>query len=156
MLPGMRGLQLAIDVATGRRNEASRVWVETDRGYRQACAQMAQLDSYALETESKWAVAAQVRAAPEIVHHYYQFMGRLEQAIDLQGGVVADLLRQSTAARQVLLEAELRLVSLTRLLEKRQSEARRRHAGQEQRHSDELAAQQHRRMLAARQTQEPG
>lgn len=140
---------LAIDLATRQRNAADKVLVQI----RQTCAsaqdQMGQLESYAADTESKWAVSAQLVVASEIVRHYYQFMGRLQHAITLQRQTVADLEQEFWAARKVLLDAEIRIASLNQLLKKKQSSLLKLQASLEQKQQDEFAALQHRRLRAA-------
>lgn len=143
-MSALKSVLLAIDVATRQREDAGKVLLQIQRGYRGAQDQMEQLESYSADTESKWAVAAQVRATPEIVHHYYQFMDRLQQAIALQRHAVAGLDREFLAARKLLLAAETRIASLNRLLETKRSGLLRLQAGREQKQLDEFAALRHR------------
>ena len=147
-MPQLRGLLLAVDLATRRRDEAMAGLLRVQRGHLGAQDQLGQLVSYAAETESKWAVGSRASIQPEIVQHYDQFMGRLEQAALLQQAVVDDHGRAAAAARQVLLEAEIRVAGLKRLLEKRRSSLARVQAGREQKHMDELSALQFRRLHA--------
>ena len=93
----------------------------------------------------RWSVSAQSSVAPQIVSHYYQFIERLDQTIGMQQGVIADLDRQYHLAKQVLVDAELRVAGLNRLLEKRRSALALAAARRDQKSSDELAAQQLRR-----------
>ena len=59
---------------------------------------------------------------PEVMYHHYQFIGKLEHAIGLQSGVVQDQARRVEQARQALLQAELRLTSLRKVVERKQHE----------------------------------
>jgi len=147
-MPQLRGLLLAFDLATRRRDEAIAALLRVQRGQLGAQDQMAQLESYAAETELKWAVGSRTSVQPEIVQHYDQFMGRLQQAAMMQRAVVDDHGRASDVARQVLLEAEVRVAGLKRLLEKRRFALARVQAGREQKHMDELSALQFRRLHA--------
>ena len=147
-MPQLRGLLLAVDLASRRRDEASAALLQVQRGYFGAQNQMGQLQSYAAETESNWAVGSRASAQPEIVRHYDQFMDRLQEAVVMQGAVVDDHLRAIASAKQVLLDAELRVAGLKRLLEKRRSSMARVQAGREQKLMDELSAQQFLRMQA--------
>jgi flagellar FliJ protein len=153
-MSAIRSVVLAIDMATRRRDDASRALMEIQRSCRSAQDQMDQLESYAADTDSKWAVAAQVRATPEVVHHYYQFMARLQQAIDLQRRAIDKLDLEFMAAKRLLLDAEIRIASLQQLLNKKQSGINRLHAAREQKHLDEFAAMQHRRLSVAVDTLE--
>ena len=144
-MSALKVVLLAISVATRRRDEAGKVLARIRHTYDIARSQMGQLESYAADTESKWAVSAQVVAAAESVRNYYQFMGRLQHATRLQGRVVADLHTELVGAARVLLEAEIRIASLDRLLEGKQSVMRKQQAAREQKQQDEFAALQHRR-----------
>lgn len=144
-MSALRGLSLAIELATRQREEALAALVQAHRALQGAQGQMGQLDSYAAETESHWAPGARNQIGPEIVHHYDQFMVRLQQAVDLQRAVVADQDASLAAARQRVMQAEVRIAGLKRLLEKRQAAQARAGALQEQKQLDELAALQFRR-----------
>lgn len=153
-MTGFSTLIVAVSVARRRRDDSGQALAQVLRRQENAQAQMEQLRSYATETETRWSVSAQSSVAPQIVGHYYQFMERLEQTITLQQGVIADLGRQYQSARQVLIEAEVRVAGLNRLLEKRQSALALVDARREQKSSDEHAAQQLRRSTTERETRE--
>ena len=144
-MTGISSLVVAVDVARRRRDDAGLVLAQVLRRQESAQGQFEQLRSYATETEMRWSVSAQSSVAPQIVSHYYQFIERLEQTIGLQQGVIADLDRQYQLAKQVLVDAELRVAGLNRLLEKRRSTLALAAARRDQKSSDELAAQQLRR-----------
>ncbi len=147
----LSGLQVAIDLATRQRDDAGQALAQVVRRFDHAQLQMEQLRSYAADTSSRWSVAAQASATPQIVGHYYQFMERLDQTIAMQEGAIAEVQRQREAARKVLLEAEVRMAGLNRLLDKRRVELARAQEQREQRQSDELAAQMHRRVALTRE-----
>lgn len=153
-MTAISGLLTAIDLAKRQRDDAGLAMARVARRCEQALAQMEQLQSYAADTAARWSVTSQASASPQIVGHYYQFMDRLQQTIELQQGAIVDVQRQREAARQVLLEAEVRVAGLGRLLQKRQSELARVQSQREQRQSDELAAQMHRRRVLASENRE--
>ena len=153
-MSALKSVLLAIDVAIRQRDDAGMVLAQIQRNWQSAQDQIGQLESYAADTESKWAVSARVRATPEIMRHYYQFMDRLQQAITLQRDVLAGLEREFSAARKLLLGAEIRVASLNQLLGKKQSGIQKLQAGREQKHQDEFAAMQHRRLRAGFDTLE--
>ena len=134
------GLTVAVELAERKRDEAGQALAQMRRRHDSAAQQMEQLESYAVDTQGRWSVAAQARTTPQIVGHYYQFMARLEQTIALQQGVMADVQRQCQVARQVLLDCEVYLAGLQRVLKKRRLEQDRSAARQEQRQTDEFAA----------------
>jgi flagellar protein FliJ len=150
----INGLMTAIELATRQRDDAGLAMAQVVRRYEQARAQMEQLQSYAADTAARWSVTSQASATPQIVGHYYQFMDRLEQTIEMQHGAMVDVQHQRESARQVLMEAEVRLAGLGRLLHKRQSELARAQSQRDQRQLDELAAQMHRRRVLADENRE--
>ena len=147
-MSALKSILLAIDVATRQRDEVGKLLAQIQRNWHGAQDQIEQLESYAADTESKWAVSSQVRATPEVMQHYYQFMERLQQAIGLQRHVVSGVEQELTAAKKLLLGADIRLASLNQLMEKRQTGIQRIQAGRDQKQLDEFAALQHRRLRA--------
>ena len=147
-MPHLKGVLIAIELATRQRDVASAALLLVQRGYFAARNQMGQLESYASETESNGALGSRPVAQPEIVRHYDQFMNRLQQAVDMQRAVVGDHLAAIAVAKQTLLEAEIRVASLERLLAKRRTSIARLQDGREQRQLDELSSVQFRRLHA--------
>jgi flagellar FliJ protein len=135
-------LQLAIDLASSKREQAQADLqkVRATLGY--ANSQMGQLEQYAVETEQRWTRNAQVSTTVELLHHHYQFMERLQQAISLQTNVIAGASRNVQAAEQRMLQAELRLASLKVVLAKRLAEMDMLRQRQEQKLTDDFAMMQ--------------
>lgn len=135
-------LQLAIDLAMLKRDHAMTELMK----HRQTCAfaqdQMDQLLQYATETEMRWTQGAQRSTTPELLHHHYQFMGRLQQAVDLQQGVLTGYMDKLEFAENALLQAEFRLAALKKLMVKKQDEATRQYMRRDQKQMDEFAAMQ--------------
>lgn len=144
-MPAIRQLLLAIEVATRQRDDASQNTSRAQHAWARGHEQMEQLESYATQTESRWGVANQSVASAETVRNYYQFMERLRQAIVLQREALDALQAELEASRQLLLQAEVRMAALERLLEKKRSDAQRLLTAQEQKQLDEFASMQHRR-----------
>ena len=141
-MPDFRSLLLAIDLAAVKRDQAMAQLQEMQRAHAFAEEQMRQLQQYAQETDQRWIQGAQRITTPELLHHQYQFMGRLTQAIGLQEGALVSTQRRVDAAKQGVLQAELRLASLKQVLAQRQAALSQRQARQEQKQMDEFAAQQ--------------
>lgn len=154
-MPQLKGLRLAIDLAKRKRDDAGAVLLQARQEHSIARAQMEQLESYALETEARWALGSRTTANPEIMGHYGQFTERLRQAVDMQGSVVAEHERAIEAARHKLVEEDIRLAGLQRLLDKRRTALAHALAGREQKQLDELAALQFRRLHPGTQLLEP-
>ena len=138
----LKSVALAIDLATAKRDQAGRVLAQLNRAHLFAQDQMAQLEVYAAETDTKWTTAAQVSATPELMRHHYQFMGRLYQAIELQKGVLESSSLKVNTAKQQLLEADFRLASLKLVLDKKKADLSQLQSRREQKQMDEFAAMQ--------------
>ena len=136
-------LSVAVEMATRQRDEARRVLQHAQGAQRAAQDQLQVLQGYAQETESRWGMRAQATVAPEVMFHHYHFMGRLDHAAGLQSGVVDDHAQRVALAQQQLRDAEVRLASLRKLLEKRQMEALQAQARRDQKMTDERAALRH-------------
>ena len=137
-------LSVALEMATRQRDEARRVLQHAQGAQRAAQDQLQVLQGYAQETENRWGMRAQATVAPEVMFHHYHFMGRLDHAAGLQSGVVDDHAQRVALAQQQLRDAEVRLASLRKLLEKRQMEALQAQARRDQKMTDERAALRHR------------
>lgn len=144
------GLVVAIDLATRRRDAAGQALAQMLQRHAHAVQQLEQLQSYADDTQCRWSVPARVSTTPQIVGHYYQFMVQLDHTVSLQTAVIADVQRQCQVARQGLLDAEVMLAGLQRLLDKRRHEQLRRVAHREQQQTDEFASRRHTVVLARR------
>jgi flagellar FliJ protein len=137
-------LSVAVEMATRQRDEARRMLQHAQGAQRAAQDQLQVLRGYAQETEGRWGMRAQATVAPEVMFHHYHFMGKLDHAAGLQSGVVDDQAQRVALAQQQLREAEVRLASLRKLLEKRQMEALQAQARRDQKMTDERAALRHR------------
>jgi flagellar FliJ protein len=144
----LRSVLLAIEHATLRRDEFAKAAARVERSLGFARDQMAQLEGYAVDTDGRWTGSATRTLSVELVRHHYQFMNRLQQAIGLQSGVVANVGLQLEQAKTNLLQAEFRLSGLKQILKARQAAVQLDKRRREQRHTDEFAALQHARNRA--------
>jgi flagellar FliJ protein len=142
-------LQLAIDLAAAKRDQALADLQKLRKAHAFANSQMAQLEQYAVETEQRWTRNAQISTTPALLHHHYQFMARLQQAISMQTTVIAGSSRTVQLAEQRMLQAELRLASLKLVFTHRLAEVDKLKARQEQKLTDEFAAMQTLRQRSA-------
>lgn len=132
---------VAVELAE-RRRDAARQALANVQGARQAAqAQLGQLTGYAAETQDRWGLKAGAAVQPEVMHHHYHFMGRLDHAIELQTRALSGQDQRVAQARQALLQAELRLASLRKVLELRKAELALQQQRREQKQTDERAAQ---------------
>jgi flagellar FliJ protein len=132
-------LQLLLEKERRKRDEAQAV-------VRAACAnveaQKAQGDSlaqYRGEYCAKWSAKFQQGSSMEILRAYHGFMARLDQAITQQQAVVAHAQRGVDAARERLVEREIRLAVVERLIERRREQMARIQDRREQKNLDEMA-----------------
>lgn len=153
-MSALNSVALAIEVATRARDQADQAWVQARRAVSQAQAQLDQLESYAADTEARWATAAAATVSAELMSHHQHFMVRLRHAIGLQGGVILDLERHAETARQRRVQQEIRVKALQQLLDQKRAALAQRQARLEQKQMDELAVLGHARRggLASRLT----
>jgi len=143
-MSSLNALAVAVEAASRKRDEARRALQDTHAAQQAAQAQLEQLEGYARETEARWGVKADTAMKPEVMYHHYQFMNRLGHAAGIQTGVVGDHAHRVEAARQALLQAELRLASLRKVVDKRRQELELAQMRREQKQTDERAALQYR------------
>lgn len=143
-MSSLSSLAVAVDVATRQRDNARRALQSVLAAREAASAQLEQLQDYARETEARWGMRADAQMKPEVMYHHYQFMGRLGHAAGLQTTVVGDHEDRVAMARQALLQAELRLASLSKVVQKRQSDIELKNARRDQKQTDERASLQYR------------
>ena len=135
------GLLLAISLAERKRDEVIRALAQSQQNVQAAMGQLDQLRSYAGDTDHRWVSTGSVGLSVELIKHHYQFSGRLQQAISMQDGVIANLQRHVEGVKQQLQLAESRLSGLNSVLKKRRAEAERVAQRRDQAQMDEMAAQ---------------
>ncbi|WP_313316154.1 flagellar export protein FliJ [Pulveribacter sp.] len=139
-MSSLQAFTVAVELAE-RRRDAARQALRDVQGAREAAqAQLEQLSGYAQETQNRWGASEGRTLQPEVMAHHYHFMGRLDHAIGLQSGVVGSQDVRVAGARQVLLQAELRLASLRKVLERRRADQALAEQRREQKQTDERAA----------------
>ena len=106
-MSSLNALNVAIEAAERKRDAARTAMQERQRAQQAAQAQMDQLQGYVLEMQARWGAQEGLAVQPEVMHHQYQFMERLQHAIGLQTRVVADQDIRLETSRQALLAAEL-------------------------------------------------
>ncbi len=138
------GLQVAMEHATRLRDAAVQRLAQARLARQRAQQQMDQLTGYSGETEQRWLIRGQLGIAPEVMFHHRQFMSRLDQTIELQKTQMARHDQLVQDAERELTQAELRLVSLRQVVQRRQHDAALALQRREQKEVDELAASRHR------------
>lgn len=148
-MSAVKSLALAIEVARRQRDQADQALMQARRAVQFAQGQLDQLQSYAADTEARWATATAVNVSAELMQHHQHFMQRLRHAIGLQDGVMADLQRQVETARQRRVQEEVRLAAFEQLMKKKLSAQAQLEARREQKQMDELAGLKYARAAAA-------
>lgn len=144
MASALNALAVAVEVASRKRDHARQVLQDTLAAQQAARAQLDQLEDYAQENQARWGMKADTAIKPEVMFHHYQFMERLGHAASVQASVVADHAARVEAARRSLLEAELRLASLRKVVDKRRQELALADMRRDQKQTDERAALRYR------------
>jgi flagellar FliJ protein len=114
-----------------------------------ALAQASQLVDYRREYEQRWGMRFSTAGHIELVQSYHGFITRLTQAVEHQQRVAAHASGQVDRAGAALVEAEMRVASVRKLIERRVQEVQRAGERREQRQLDELAARAAWNRLAA-------
>jgi len=153
-MSSLNALMIAIDAAGRKRDAARQAVQERQRALQAGQAQMDQLQGYVQEMHGRWGTQEGQAVQPEVMHHQYQFMERLQHAIGLQTKVLADLEIRLEAARQALMAAELRVSSLNKVVEVRKRDMALAQMRREQKETDDRAAIQFFRRSFGLQLQE--
>lgn len=144
-----RGLQVAMEAAQRQRDIAMQRLAQKRQARQLGQQQLDQLTGYATETEQRSMLRGQIGTSPEVIQHHLQFMARLEQTIELQKSQMATLDEASQEAERQLLVAELRLVSLRQVVQRRERDAAQSQLRREQKEVDEMAASRYRLLTQA-------
>lgn len=144
------GLAVAVAHARRQRDAALAVLSQARAQQNGAQGQLDQLQMYASETETRWASQARIAASPELMHHHYQFMGRLYQALEMQRAVIGQHVQRVEGCMGAVRATELRLCSLQKVVQKQAADTARLVARREQKEVDEFAARQTQRLALSR------
>ena len=97
------------------------------------------LGGYRVEYCQKWSAQFQQAATIEILRSYHGFLSRLDQAIAQQQSVVEHAQRMVEAHRQRLVEREIRVATVERLIQRREATLAKAADRRDQKNLDELA-----------------
>jgi flagellar FliJ protein len=97
------------------------------------------LTGYRSEYCQKWSAQFQQAASIEILRSYQGFLSRLDQAISQQQSVLEHAHRMVEAQRQRLVEREIRVKTVQRLIERREAMLAKVADRRDQKNLDELA-----------------
>jgi flagellar FliJ protein len=109
------------------------------RQHQSAIEQAAHLQQYRDDHSRRWQHRFGQQGAIEIVHCYQGFTERLNQAVSYQDHMVEHAQARVEHCKTLLLEQEMRVASVRKLIERRQGEARLAQDRREQKAADEFA-----------------
>lgn len=146
-MSNLRPLEMAADLARRQRDEVARMVAQRQAQRQSAVQQMQQLQAYVTETESKWIERGKASDAA-VMHHHYQFLDKLQHAIQFQERVIQTHDGQILQAQKALVEAEHKLQRFQHVLDARKAVIVSQQMRQEQKQMDEMASQMASRMAA--------
>lgn len=140
-------LDPVIELAERRRDDALAECARQQQAQRQAQEQMDQLSTYADEANRRFAERGAVGVSVTLLMSHRQFMAKLEHAMEFQQGVLADHAQRVGAAQAAVVDAERELASLRKYAARQLEAWHQRLQRREQKHTDEMAQNIHRRRL---------
>jgi len=140
MSAALHTLQVLLEQAEAERDQAQRALAEMLARARAAQTQADSLLQYRTEYEQRWGTEFANGGSVQILQCYQNFSGRLEEAITSQGQRAQQADQRVDGARARLAALEMRVASVTKLIERRRAEIERIAARQEQKFGDELSA----------------
>jgi flagellar FliJ protein len=133
-------LQMLLERECKRRDEVQSILRAAHANLDAQQQQADGLKTYRSEYCAKWSANFQQAAQMEILRSYHGFLARLDQAITQQANVIGHAQRAVDAAKQRLLEKEIRVKTVERLIERRKALLARVVDRREQKNLDEMAA----------------
>lgn len=144
-MSSINSLELAVSVAQRLRDQARQDLNQAQQALMFEQGQFVQLQGYSDETEARWITQSRTVASPELMRHYYQFMDKLQQAVQMQRDIVQDAERRVGLRQEALLQAEFTVSARESLLQQARVDQRVRAERHEQKQQDDMAAVQHQR-----------
>ncbi len=133
-------LSILLERAESERDEGAKLLREAQARAAQARAQHGDLAQYRNDYQQRWGQQFAQSGTMDIVVCYQNFGGRLDQAITSQTQVATYAEQRLEQARANLQALEMRVASITKLMDRRRMENTRAGQRQEQKATDEQAA----------------
>ena len=135
----LQTLQLLLEKEQGLRDEAQAALRAAVRQAEGAQAQLDGLVGYRTEYHQRWSTQFARGAAMDIVRCYHGFIARLDQAVAQQQGSVRMAQAGVESARKRLVEREIRVATVERLMQRRRELLARMADRRETKNLDEMA-----------------
>ena len=145
----LQPLMALLNQTESERDNAFAFHQRARSAHQAAVAQAEQLVAYRREYEQRWGERFSSAGHIELVQSYHGFMTRLTQAVEHQQRVAEQASTQLDRAGAALVEQEMRVASVRKLIERRVTELQSHNERREQRQLDELAARAAWNRLAA-------
>lgn len=138
--PALQPLAALLERAVAERDEATaRLYLLLENG-RRLQSQQHQLHAYRSEYQARWCGQFRQSAPVQVVHSYQAFVTRLDHALQQLQAQLDDANAQAEGARELLLQCEMRVAAVRKLLERRLSDHGRGVLLREQKQTDEFAS----------------
>lgn len=137
--PDTQALSALLEREEADRDAAALALRQAEDHLARVRAQAEQLGQYRLEYIERWQAHFKGHAAIEIVLCYRSFMQRLDQAVTQQQALSERAQSAAGRSRQLLVEAEMRVAAVRKLISRRVEEHRRAVDRREQKQTDEAA-----------------
>ncbi len=138
-LPDPRALQTLLEREQHVRDNAALALQQAQTQQLQAQGQVDQLVQYRADYVDRWSLRLSQTATIEILQCYRSFMQRLDQALAQQRGLFDRAQATTAACRAALLDAEMRVAAVQKLLERRANDQRLVVQRRDQKQADEAA-----------------
>ncbi|NML14862.1 flagellar export protein FliJ [Azohydromonas caseinilytica] len=136
----LRSLHTLLELEERRRDQALAHLRQVQSRLQQAQAQAEQLDQYRGDYQQRWSAQFSTAGTDMATLQCYQSFGdRLEQAVTQQEHIRNLAQTQFDRARQALLAQETRVAAVSKLIARRQAQARLAEDRREQKRNDEAA-----------------
>ncbi len=138
--PSLQPLFVLLEQAERDRDDALSRQRRAQDQLSAARAQESSLRAYRHEYQERWGQQFRQGETMTLVHCYHDFVGRLHGAVDHQGQQVERLARDGERAQAEVLAAELRVASVRKLIERRETAMARSAERRDQKGQDEMAS----------------
>lgn len=132
-------LALLKEKEEGERDRRKARLMELRDRLAQLQAQTEQLTAYRRHYQDHWQLQFKSGARPQVLQCYRQFVERLDAALAQQAHTVRHVGALVEQAEQELLQQEIRVAAIEKLLQQRAQQAELQQRRQQQRHDDEWA-----------------
>lgn len=136
-------LQILLDLMQNRADEATRALGKLIAAEKDARTRLEMLQQYRQEYAEKLYGSAKSGVSQQEWRNFQDFLGRLDEAIDVQSRAVNDSVQRTANGQSHWLEQRNRLKAIDTLSERHQSTERYLANRQEQKQSDEFSARKH-------------